>query len=86
MSWRHWSGSAHRRAILVQFMSIKGPRSSDKTWSVGYTHGVTQDFSRPGKPRIVPLEAFTSTLRAEYLNAHWFMSLADARQKRVDWL
>lgn len=47
-----------------------------------YTHGVTLDFSRPGKPTDNAfIEAFNSKLRAECLNAHWFMSLEDARQK-----
>ena len=31
------------------------------------------------------IEAFNSKLRAECLNAHWFMSLEDARQKLEDW-
>lgn len=51
-----------------------------------YTHGVTLDFSRPGKPTDNAfIEAFNSKLRAECLNAHWFMSLEDARQKLEDW-
>ena len=31
------------------------------------------------------IEAFNSKLRAECLNARWFMSLADAREKLEDW-
>ena len=51
-----------------------------------YTHGVTLDFSRPGKPTDNAfIEAFNSKLRAECLNAHWFMSLEDARQKLEGW-
>lgn len=51
-----------------------------------YVHGVTLDFSRPGKPTDNAfIEAFNSKLRAECLNAHWFMSLADAREKLEDW-
>src|SRR6056297_2502693 len=47
-----------------------------------YANGVTLDFSRPGKPTDNGfIEAFNSKLRAECLNAHWFMSLADAREK-----
>jgi putative transposase len=46
----------------------------------------TQDFSRPGKPTDNAfIEAFNSKLRTECLNAHWFMSLEDARQKLEDW-
>jgi putative transposase len=51
-----------------------------------YTNGVTLDFSRPGKPTDNAfIEAFNSRFRAECLNAHWFMSLADAQQKMEDW-
>jgi putative transposase len=51
-----------------------------------YAHGVILDFSRPGKPTDNAfIEAFNSKLRAECLNAHWFMSLEDARQKLEDW-
>lgn len=51
-----------------------------------YANGVTLDFSRPGKPTDNAfIEAFNSKLRAECLNAHWFMSLEDAREKLEDW-
>jgi putative transposase len=51
-----------------------------------YQRGVTLDFSRPGKPTDNAfIEAFNSRFRAECLNAHWFMSLADAQEKMEDW-
>lgn len=51
-----------------------------------YAHGVTLDFSRPGKPTDNAfIEAFNSKFRSECLNAHWFMSLDDARAKMEDW-
>jgi putative transposase len=51
-----------------------------------YQRGVTLDFSRPGKPTDNAfIEAFNSRFRAECLNAHWFMSLADAQKKLEDW-
>ena len=51
-----------------------------------YRRGVTLDFSRPGKPTDNAfIEAFNARLRAECLNAHWFLSLADAREKLEDW-
>ena len=47
-----------------------------------YQHGVTLDFSRPGKPTDNAfIEAFNGRFRAECLNAHWFMTLADAAGK-----
>ena len=51
-----------------------------------YTNDVTLDFSRPGKPTDNAfIEAFNGRFRAECLNAHWFLSLADAREKLEDW-
>ena len=52
-----------------------------------YAKGVTLDFSRPGKPTDNAfIEAFNGRFRAECLNAHWFLTLDDARQKMEDWL
>ena len=51
-----------------------------------YQRGVTLDFSRPGKPTDNAfIKAFNSRFRAECLNAHRFLSLADARKKMEDW-
>ena len=49
-------------------------------------NGVELDFSRPGKPTDNAfIEAFNSKFRSECLNAHWFMTLADAREKMETW-
>lgn len=51
-----------------------------------YLNGVEIDFSRPGKPTDNAfIEAFNARLRAECLNASWFLSLADARQRIEEW-
>ncbi len=51
-----------------------------------YQFGVTLDFSRPGKPTDNAfIEAFNARLRAECLNAHWFLRLADAAEKLEAW-
>ena len=51
-----------------------------------YENGVTLDFSRPGKPTDNAfIESFNGRLRDECLNAHWFLSLADARAKIEAW-
>jgi putative transposase len=51
-----------------------------------YARGVTLDFSRPGKPTDnAYAEAFNSRVRAECMNAHWFLTLADAREKMEAW-
>src|ERR1700679_523675 len=51
-----------------------------------HVKGVTLDLSRPGKPTDNAfIEAFNGRLRAECLNAHWFLTLADPRKKLEDW-
>lgn len=51
-----------------------------------YHKGVVLDFSRPGKPTDNSfIESFNGKLRAECLNAHWFMNLDDARVKMEGW-
>ncbi|MDB5744659.1 MAG: transposase [Polaromonas sp.] len=51
-----------------------------------YEHGVELDLSRPGKPTDnAKVESFNGRLRQECLNAHWFMSLADAQGKIGAW-
>lgn len=51
-----------------------------------YANGVELDFSRPGKPTDNAfIESLNGKFRAECLNAHWFMNLADARGKCERW-
>jgi putative transposase len=51
-----------------------------------YSHGVTLDFSRPGKPTDNGLiEAFNGRLRAECLNEHWFLTLGDVQDHLDAW-
>jgi len=51
-----------------------------------YEYGVELDFSRPGKPTDnAKVESFNGRFRAECLNAHWFLSLADAQLKIEAW-
>lgn len=66
-------------AILVDQDSDFISRDLD-LWA--YANDVTLDFSRPGKPTDNAfIEAFNGRLRAECLNAHWFLTLADAAEK-----
>ena len=49
-------------------------------------NGVTLDFLRPGKPTDNAfIEAFNGRFRAECLNTHWVLTLADAREKLEAW-
>lgn len=51
-----------------------------------WSHGVTLDFSRPGKPTDNAfIESFNSRFRQECLNANWFLNLEDARLKIESW-
>ena len=51
-----------------------------------YLNGVEIDFSRPGKPTDNAfIEAFNARFRAECLNASWFLSMADARDRIEHW-
>jgi putative transposase len=48
--------------------------------------GVRIDFSRPGKPTDnAYVESFNGTLRSECLDAHWFATLAEAKQVIEAW-
>lgn len=51
-----------------------------------YENGVEIDFSRRGKPTDnAGIESFNGRLCEECLNAHWFLSLDDARRKIEQW-
>ena len=51
-----------------------------------YFQHVTLDCSRPAKPTDnAYVESFNARLRQELLNASWFLSLADARQRTERW-
>lgn len=74
---------------------MRGPYSTPITPLTGslfhadpqaYAHGVTLDFSQPGKPTDNAfIEAFIGRFRAECLDAHWFLTLADATEKLEAW-
>ncbi len=51
-----------------------------------YWNDVKLDFSRPGKPTYnATIESFNARFRRVCLNTHWFLSLADARDKIERW-
>jgi len=65
----------------------KGPEFAGRMldqWA--YLNGVEIVFSRSGKPTDnAYIEAFNCRLRAECLNASWFLSLADACARIEEW-
>jgi putative transposase len=68
-------------------VSDNGPEFTGKAldgWS--YRTGVKLHFIRPGKPyENAFVESFNGRFRDECLNGHWFIDLADAREKIEDW-
>lgn len=51
-----------------------------------YERSVELDFNRPGKPTDnAKVESFNGRFWQECLNAHWFLSLDDARHKIEEW-
>lgn len=76
-------GSGYPKTIRVDQGSEFVSRDLD-LWA--YARGVTLDFSRPGKPTDNAfIEAFNGRFRAECLNEHWFLTLADAQEKMETW-
>ena len=96
--WRHVS-AVHRaqkvpaaRANEVWGMDFVLSCDSGSEFSGGqmdlwaYTNQVQLDFNRRGKPTDNAIvESFNGRFREECLNAHWFESIDDARQKIDAW-
>ncbi len=81
---RIYSVSGYPSTIRVNNGSELISRDLD-LWA--YVNGVVLDFSRLREPTGNGfIEAFNSKLRSECLNANWFMTLADAREKLETWL
>ena len=78
---------AYSRSLPERIYCDNGPEFISKVldkWA--YEKGVTLDFSRPGKPTDnAYIESFNGRFREECLNTHWFLSLADARDKIELW-
>jgi len=75
--------SGYPKSIRVD----QGPEFISKDLDMwAYARGVELDFSRPGKPTDNAfIESLNGKFRTECLNAHWFLSLADARRKCELW-
>jgi putative transposase len=77
------SESGLPRAIVVD----NGPEFSGRlldAWA--YQRGVKLQFIQPGKPiQNAFVESFNARFRDECLNEHWFVGLADARERIEAW-
>ena len=85
MSLRRSSGSRTSSAIPKRSASTTAPEFISKEFDLrAFVHGVTLDFSRPGKPTDNAfIESLNGKFRAECLNANWFMSLDEAIGSKV---
>lgn len=87
----------HVAALMSQLAAVRGTPKRLQTdngsefiskaldrWA--YEHGVTMDFSRPGRPTDNPfIKSFNGSFRDRCLNIHWVLSLQDAREKIETW-
>jgi putative transposase len=75
------------RGLPASISVDHGPEFAGRTldeWA--HTRGVLLDFIRPGKPvDNAYIESFNGRFRDECLNAHWFLSVADARRQIGIW-
>ena len=80
-------GLARERGAPGSIRCDNGPEFAGRLldqWA--YFQGVELDFSRPGKPTDnAVIESFNASVRRELLNASWFLSLADARERTEAW-
>jgi putative transposase len=80
-------GITRRRGVPGSIRCDNGPEFAGRLldqWA--YFQGVALDFSRPGKPTDNAfIESFNASVRRELLNASWFLSLADARERTEAW-
>jgi putative transposase len=78
---------AAERGLPVSIVCDNGPEFAGKVldrWA--HERGVALQFIRPGKPvENAYIESFNGKLRHECLNAHWFVSLADAQRTIEQW-
>ena len=78
---------AAMRGLPERIQLDNGPEFISKDldfWA--YWNKVKLDFSRPGKPTDNAfIESFNGRFRQECLNAHWFLSIQDAREKIEAW-
>ena len=75
------------RGLPERITVDNGPEFQSKALDAwAHQHGVTLQFSRPGKPvDNTFIEAFNGRLRDECLNQSWFLTLADARRIIAAW-
>jgi putative transposase len=77
---------AQRGGPKILFCDNGSEFSSQAMALWAYQNSVRIDFSRPGKPTDnAHVESFNGTFRRECLNAHWFMTLSEAKEITEAW-
>jgi putative transposase len=78
---------AHSRGLPRRFSCDNGSEFAGGQMDLwAYTNHVQIDFNRRGKPTDNAIvESFNGKFREECLNAHWFQSLQDAKEKIDAW-
>ena len=81
------TGRADKSAIRRRSASTRAASSSRATWICGPISAASRSTSRgpASRPTMPSSKRSTARFRAECLNAHWFLTLADAREKLEDW-
>lgn len=79
--------AVEKHGLPETIVSDNGPEFISKAldrWA--YERGVKLHFIQPGKPtQNAFVESFNGRFREECLDEHWFLSLADAREKIEVW-
>lgn len=80
-------GVRSRQGLPSMIQVDNGPEFISKDLDLwAYWNKVKLDFSRPGTPTDnATIESFNARFRQECLNEHWFLTLADAREKVEAW-
>jgi putative transposase len=75
------------RGLPAVLVSDNGPEFAGQTLDVwAHQQSVKLHFIEPGKPvQNAFIESFNGKMRDECLNEHWFVSLAEARQRIESW-
>ena len=73
---------ALERGYPERIVCDNGPEFRSRVFDAwAYTHGITIDFIQPGKPTQNPfVESFNGKMRNEWINAHWWRTIDEARQ------
>lgn len=81
------AAAVHERGKPSVLLTDNGPEFTGRAFDQwAYTQGITHRLIDPGKPVQNPyIESFNGRMRDEFLNAHWFVTLPQARLELAIW-